>query len=404
MYIPSQDIWSQFHPADGGIWIDKDSDGCFPYIAKASSDTLKNILAGCSCKLIIGIVRISGQVIRCIGLQICDDDTSPLSMVRLLWDRSEQKNLELSLAEAEVQMHLFDELSRCVCSMNCKLDRASSERGLNLIVGSNPHYSGTDPQLNEAALDIFLRAIDGKGHEDELDSIEVVVIPLELGVHRVESINAITFDESGDYRIDSKEENAEGSGLEQSVHQLLDEFFNDRLYRHPVVGTGRDRVELCDVLGVCESGVIAIQAKVRAVFGGIPKPSVERRARKISKAAKSGLSQAFGAARKIISGNQIFRSNGELIPISPDMSRRIYAVVIVSDLLIQMDWNGIIAYMEQIGKQTGASFNVFTLLELRKIVGCSNGPEVMFANLERRFQHVRSLGHGCVSWRLPNAR
>jgi hypothetical protein len=226
-------------------------------------------------------------------------------------------------------------------------------------------------------------------------------LSLSLKCERTINIVGITFDGAGWFRLDDAAEGAEGSGLEQSIHQLLDDLFGERLYRSPQVQHGPGRRELIDIMGIGPEAPVLIESKVRAVLAAQPQSSLEKHARRMDKAVEKGLKQLGGAIRRLRSGVEVYRHSGEAIAVTAADLVNIEAIVLISSMNPQMNWERITSQVLEAAKTHQAFFHVLDLTELRKLVGISGSTVRLHLNLIKRFLAMQKAGSAYIRCRFP---
>jgi hypothetical protein len=235
MYMPSRIVWKELHGVASGLWIDRSRDSELILVVKLSTVVIKALHDGAETKLIVAVERYGRSRVQCVGLEIADDPVSPFVTFGTHSTRREQRDLLECLDGRTLAFFAFDELSRCVLRMTCRVETQGAECLVKRLRSTSPHYAGTNTIIREGALDRFQNDLDAEHAGRSVAALVWCKMPLQIAIVAATNIAAITYDGVGRFRLDDREENAEGSGLEQSVHQLLDNLFGDRLFRSPQV-------------------------------------------------------------------------------------------------------------------------------------------------------------------------
>jgi hypothetical protein len=402
MYIPSRPCWDELHGSQAGLWLDRARDGERIMVAKLPTVVLKVLHRGAMASFIVGVETVGDAAVQCLGFQVDDQPGHPFITVGTNVTTAEQDDFLAFLAGPAVSFICFDELSRCVSRMHCTVaDHMAAGEAQAMLTQTAPHYVGNELTIRMDAMDKFearLNAAYG-GRADVASGLRRVNVSIKP--ERTMSITAVTFDGAGDFALDDATEGAEGSGLEQQIHQLLSRTFGTRLYRSPRVGGDGSRRELTDVLGLSNFGTVLIESKAESVFGVDPHSPPDRRAKRQAAAIEKGLKQLGGAVRRLRAAEPIYRASGEVIPASPEDLKIVQGIVLLSDMNAELDWEKLSNLVVEQSQKHHLFIHIFDLTELRMVVGCGERPDKFHDNLFSRWRFVARTGSGFARTRLP---
>jgi hypothetical protein len=211
---------------------------------------------------------------------------------------------------------------------------------------------------------------------------------------------------TGLIRLDDSDE---GNELERLGFQAFDHLCPFGAFHQPLVGDGRRRRELCDILAVSrireqeDEGLFVIQSKVASATAETLGRTDARRAASVQKNLLCAVDQLRGAIRRLRAGDQIFRSDGTPVEVDPPVpeltgvveplnireraSQVGHAIVLVSDMHPGVDWDAVGHGLIHASEAVGYLFHVLDLRELQRLVSHSAGRPAMLENyLTQRWQ------------------
>jgi hypothetical protein len=201
-----------------------------------------------------------------------------------------------------------------------------------------------------------------------------------------------------DFRLDDPDE---GQGLEQSTWHLLEHLFEGHIFHSPSVREGSDIRELTDILTFCDVGPCLFESKAAAILTTSLDRSTERRAKNVQKQIDKGVDQLVGAIRNLARGLPLMTKRGSAFTLPPTVGTIRQGVVMVSEMLPGLDWEGVGAKLLNASMQSGAMLHVLDLRELRMLVGISKDDPVLFAaHLSHRFDVMTERKHAMLRTRL----
>lgn len=393
MYVPSIQVRQRMQIERSGLWIERRrQDVCL--LLKSPTILLKSLHKYSLAKLLIGDIPTERGHVRCLALQIEDVPHQPCSAIHACRTRSEQKSLQTLLSLPKLPLHLFDELERSVASCSIELGQTERERALVEFEIHRALYAGRFTRFVKDALDRFC---------DSLDSENTALTEIPLRCESWQLIN-ITGIGSGSFRLDEDE----GSGLEQSAHQLVESLFAEHAHRSPEVDDGDTGRELTDSLLIFDDAICLMEMKALSMYQRPKLMSASRRVSNVTKDIKKGVRQLKGAVRKIRNGSQIYTNRHKVKGMYSDRGRRIdipdreivvLGLVLLSDIECDLDWDWATQFL--LSESTEKTlFQVLDLAELRSLVGTANSPLQFFTNVIVRFQQVKQIGSGLLRFRL----
>ena len=201
---------------------------------------------------------------------------------------------------------------------------------------------------------------------------------------------------SGDMSLDDKDE---GEELERLTFLAFDALFPFGAFHSPKVGEGKDRRELCDVLGVARElevgneGIFVVQNKVAPA--GLQRKTW-RQGKSIQNQIIDGIGQVEGAINALRRGEAIYRDQAgtpiecdppECAGKVPPLNLRARAaeigqgIVVISDMHHAVDWEAVFFELGKVFLSTGYYCHVLDLKELARLVAHSKGRPAVLEGL-----------------------
>jgi len=384
-----------------GLWIDRcgQRGRDLALVLKCPTHIGKAIHSGSPVRVVLADVPSKNSFVRCFGLSIEDRGGKPLTTFAAYRTRDEQRLLLRLFRRDRLPLFLFDEIERCVAC--CTFSPESHGRNaISEALNEWPApYAGRFTSVVKSALDRFSEMLDG------VDCADAVLGPIEapcsLTDWRVSSIYGIG---SGDFRLDGDD----GSGLEQTIHQLLESLFESSAFRSPNVRNESGSRELIDTLLLGDHVICLVESKAVG-FSGVDGPlDTAKLAKRIQKDVDKGLRQLKGATRAIRAGSPLSETH-QGIPVLARQARApirildhnwvVLGLVVVSDLDCDVDWR-VVAERYLAASSGDACYQVVDLTELRSLVGAAKTPMQFVTNLILRFQRVSEQGSMAVRVRI----
>ncbi len=390
MYAPSRNVYQKMTVTQMGLWIDRcgNHGRDLALVLKCPTHVGKALHGGSSVRLILAEVPSQVSYVRCFGFQVEDRSGKPLTTFAAYRTRDEQRLLSRLLHRQQVPLFLFDEIERCVAC--CVLAFEAEGRGaMDRAVNEWPApYAGRFTSVVVSALDRFSEMLDdGEAPHDVRGPIEAACL---LTDWRVNSIYGIG---SGDFRLDGDD----GSGLEQTIHQLLESLFGEQAFRSPNVQQANGHRELIDTLLLGDHVICLVESKAVG-FAGVDGPlDTARLAKRVQKDLDKGLRQLKGATRTIRGGMLLTETHQDIAALARtsgtpidilDPEWAVLGVVVVSDLECDVNWTEVAdQYVAE--SSDDAYFQAVDLTELRGLVGAAKTPMQFVTNLILRWQKVK---------------
>jgi hypothetical protein len=253
-------------------------------VLKLSAVVLQALRQGAHASFVVGVEPHGRSRVLCLGFGVADHPVSPFVTFGTHPTRAEQRDLLECLTCGLLPLFAFDELSRCVLHMTCTARPADAAVAIQHLTRTAPHYCGANMRIRLSAMDRFQEVLEAERTGDPMAALAYCRVPLNVAPEASTKIIAVTEDGAGRFQLDDTTEGAEGSGLEQSIHQLLYNVFREHVHRSPQVGEKADRRELIDVMAISDFGTVLVESKVEAILATDPASTPERRAKRLNKA------------------------------------------------------------------------------------------------------------------------
>lgn len=387
MFTPSSRNWEEMKYESAGCWPLPINNGDeFAIVTKMGASTIKAAYRSCPVSLTIARAETSEGVVLATTLKVEDDPSAALMLSGVLRHAEEQLAIENILRTGKTLMVFFDELSRPVARATCTFSTTECGEASEMVGTAGTRYVGAWIPLLAAVLDEVQGFADPQLVVPTKYAPTFVTIPLTLSEFETQKLTAIGTRETLDFRLDDPDE---GFGLEQSTWHLLENLFEGCIIHSPHVREGKKLRELSDIMTHCNAGICLFESKAAAMLTPSLDRSTERRAKSVQRQINKGIDQLVGAMRNLNRGLPILTKVGTEIELPSTVGNVHQGVVMVSEMLPSLDWEGITNQLIDASKQSGTMLQVLDLQELRMLVGVSKDNPMLFAGyLAYRFDAI----------------
>lgn len=396
MHIPSTDVYPELMVEPSGIWfVPTIGDDTHAILLKSPSNILKALIKGAPVKLGFSLKDTpSGKVLMSV-IYIKDDKDAPvITISQHIQDFQQVALIEILNLRTYTPIFFYDELVRNIAEAKCEFD-GNKENVISLIGNVNDLYVGESNSDVIKAMDHLEEIAEGVITNDPLALKQIVVTELTLNRFNEYNLYVAGLREVGRFGIADKDE---GGGLEQSVWQLLEGLFQDKIYRSPQVVKGNNIRELTDILATSEYGIFLIESKVTAVLNISEEQASSRRAKNIENQIKKALRQLVGALKSIQQNSQIITSDDQEIKINREIIP--HAIVLISEMYPAIDWDTITNEFFTTWIKSKAVFHILDLRELAMLVGGSKTVNLFDHFLMQRAKEVVNMQNVFVRTRF----
>ncbi len=406
-FIPSQHLWSEIRGAHGRVsFIHEDVTQKINVIAKLPTYVIKSIIKGSPISLMVSVISEKQTRVICLACLIDDIPEEPLVTNQVIVNSNEQHLLKEFLACSSIRLHYFDEQSRHTLSALYSLPQSEREATLADLTNTKPHYSEDSIDVLDSALDRFkknLRAIHF-GHPTNNGSINHRISFSTIAVDEPTKIIVIgngNLQEIPTFRIDDMDE---GKSQEQSIQGCLESVFSESVFRGPRIGQGKSQRELTDLIAIGPMTMCLIESKAMSIFNKASVHSSDKRSKSVYKQIEKGIKQLTGAIRNLEAGQKISSSKGEKIAIPDRGSCSIQAIVLISEMNPNIDWENVANKLLQSVNSPTVCFHVLDLAELELLTLKTQSDPVAFnLHLWRRWELMIEKGTALIKGTLdPN--
>ena len=399
MFTPSSRNWEEMKYEAAGCWplpINKGDE--FALVTKMPASIIKASYRSCRVSLTVARAQTPKGVVLATTLTVADDPSAALMLSGVIRHAEEQLAIENILRAGRTLVVFFDELSRPVARATCALSVPECTAASKLVDSAGLRYTGPWIPLLSDVLDEVQGFGDPKLAVPAKYSPTFITIPLTLSGFETQPSMTIGLTDSLDFRLDDLDE---GRGLEQSTWHLLGRLFEGRIHHSPQVYEGTELRELTDILTFCDAGLCLFESKAAAMLTTSLDRPTERRAKSVQKQIDKGIDQLVGAMRNVARGFPLATKSGSAITMPPTVGTLRQGVVMVSEMLPSLDWEGVGMQLINASHLSGAMLHVLDLQELRMLVGISKDDPVLFAAfLSHRFDVMTERKHALLRTRL----
>lgn len=397
IFTPSQEIHDRLRMELSCAFVDRSSNESHRWlVVKLPNNLIREIMAGAPLTLRAWVVAIDENLVLTFGLTVTDDPVSPMTVFGSCRSDAEEDDLCVMLAGGAFPVQFFNETFLPLLYADCRIDAGAAAEVLALAPSVGyPEAEGL--KIREQANDVVQEVLSGKADTRVRASFES---PLTFAATRttdiiVPGVGPVTLTDTN-----------EGAEFERLTLQGFEFLFPFGAFINPWVGEGKKGRELCDVLAVSRNreaeneGIFVVQNKAASAFPDGLSRTTERRASAITKDILDGIRQLGGAIRAIRAGRTIYRCKGgtsvEIDP-APDVPVETlnlkeranqvgHALVVVSEMHWQVDWDEVMAKLAVLSRKTGYCCQVLDLPELGRLITHSHRrPAVLEDLLIRRF-------------------
>ncbi|QDU76943.1 hypothetical protein Pan97_40000 [Bremerella volcania] len=399
MFMPSSRNWEEMKYESAGCWpLPINGGDEYALVTKMAASTIKAAYRSCPVSLTVARAETPKGVVLATTLKVADDPAAPLMLSGVLRHEEEQLAIENILRTGKTLVIFFDELSRPVARAECDFTAAERNEASAMIDAPGSRYAGPWIPLLSDVLDEVQGFGDPQLAVPAKYAPTFVTIPLTLSGFETQASTTIGMTDVLDFRLDDPDE---GGGLEQSTWHLLENLFEGRIIHSPHVCEASKLRELTDILTHCDAGMCLFESKVAAMLTTSLDRSTERREKSVQKQIDKGIDQLVGAMRNLGRGLPLVTKDGVAIELPSTVGNVHQGVVMVSEMLPGLDWEGIGKQLIDASKQSGAMLHVLDLRELRMLVGVSKDDPMLFAgHLAYRFDVMTERNHAMLRTRL----
>lgn len=351
-FSPSTEIHDRLVSEMAGVFIDRAFNPPPPFwlVAKLPMNLIREVRAGAELSLMIWLVQIEDHLIATFGLRVYDDKAAPFTTFGSCRAESETSDLLALLRHGEFPLQIHNENLLPLFSAQCRFDSGLAKQVMSFTpTPTPPGQTGFD--LRQQADDAVEKSLAG-------ESVPSITASCELNLTfewtKSQKIHVLG---KGDVSLDDKDE---GEELERLTFLAFDALFPFGAFHSPKVGEGKNRRELCDVLGVARvleignEGIFVVQNKV--LPAGLERKTL-RQGKSIQNQIMDGIGQLEGAINALRRGETIYRDqDGTLIETDPpECTGRIpplnlkaraaeigQGIVVISDMHHAVDWKAVL--------------------------------------------------------------
>lgn len=399
MFMPSARNWEEMKYEAAGCWplpINRGDE--FALVTKMPASTIKAAYQSCPVSLTIARAETPEGVVLATTLKIEDDPSAPLMLSGVLRHAEEQLALENILRTGRTLMVFFDELSRPIARASCVFSATERAEASAMVDAAGSRYAGPWTPLLSDVLDEVQGFGDPQLAVPAKYAPRFVTVPLTLSEFESQRSTTIGLTDALDFQLDDPDE---GRGLEQSTWHLLEHLFEGRIVHSPQVREHSKLRELTDILTHCDAGMCLFESKVAAMLTTSLDRSTERRVKSVHKQIDKGIDQLVGAMRNLTRGLPLVTKGGAALELPSTVGTVHQGIVMVSEMLPGLDWEGVGQQLLDASNQSGAMLHVLDLRELRMLVGVSKNDPILFAgHLAYRFDIMTERRHAMLRTRL----
>ena len=394
-FSPSVEIHDRMVSELAGVFIDRafNPPPDLWLVAKLPMNLIREIRVGAELSLMVWMVQVDDHLVLTFGLRVYDDKAAPFTTFGSCRSDAEVSDLLAVLACGAFPLQIHNEalltLIAALCRFNFEQAKVVTALSPSPTLPGEPGF-----KLRERANDAVGLALAGNADPAVKASCELRLTLEKTEVLKIHVIGA------GDMSLDDKDEGAE---LERLTFLAFDAIFPFGAFHSPKVGEGKDRRELCDVLGVARElevgneGIFVIQNKVAPA--GLRRKSW-RQGKSVQNQIMEGIAQLAGAINALRRGETIYRDHAgtpiesdpqECAGKIPPLNLKARAaeigqgIVVISDMHHAVDWEAVFFELGKVFLSTRYYCHVLDLKELARLVAHSKGrPAVLEALLLER--------------------
>jgi hypothetical protein len=390
-FSPSVEIHDRMVSELAGVYIDRafNPPPDLWVVAKLPMNLIREIHVGAELSLMVWMVQVEDHMVLTFGLRVYDDNAAPFTTFGSCRSDAEASDLLAVLACGTFPLQIHNENFLPLFVAECRFDPEQAK--CVTALSPSPMLLGeVGFKLRERANDAVEVALAGNAEPSIKAACELCLTFEKADAMKIHVIG------SGDMSLDDKDEGAE---LERLTFLAFDALFPFGAFHSPKVGEGKDRRELCDVLGVARElevgneGIFVIQNK--AAPAGL-KRKTWRQGKSIQNQIMEGIGQLEGAVNALRRGEAIYRDQGgtPLESDPPECAGKIpplklkaraaeigQGIVVISDMHHAVDWEAVFFELGKVFLSTGYYCHVLDLKELARLVAHSKGRPALLEGL-----------------------
>lgn len=386
MFQPGIELFKQLNLELAGLWYGiADNEHDVSVVAKLPTNVIKSIYRRVKTEFILSVIETDKIKMVFSALKIYDIPENPVGTSLPIHKESDYHNI-LSLIQQEVFfIHFFDERARHVLSSTCSFDKSRSLETYNNLIRYQPYYFGEPNYLIKIAHDIFQEDQNRVYKREETRSIMNQILQLSFKSFDIQNTWEVVTGQNipHKYNIDNTD-HSEGVAQERHITTSLEYIYDKKTHHSPQIATKENQYrELIDTLCFDSNGILLLESKVLPVLSANRNRQTKRIKASIQKNIKKGLKQLKGAIRFLKSDIIIFNRNSLEIFIPDRDKLPIYAILLISDMIIDDEENKILA-KELINLSTNQEsifFYIFDFKQLQRIIAFSKNSSHNFLNI-----------------------
>lgn len=390
-FSPTVEIHDRMVSELAGVFIDRAFNPPPPFwlVAKLPTNLIREILVGAHLSLIVWLVQVEEHLVLTFGLRVYDDKAAPFTTFGSCRSDAEASDLYAVLASGEFPLQIHNENLLPLFVAECLFDPGEA-KPITALSPSPTLPGEVGFNVRERANDAVEAALVSSADPRITASCEI-----RLTFKKSEAVKIHVIG-SGDISLDDKNE---GEELERLTFLAFDALFPFGAFHSPKVGNGKDRRELCDVLGVARElevgneGIFVVQNKVAPA--GLGRKTC-RQGKSVQNQIMEGIGQLEGAINALRRGEAIYRDQigtpiendppeyaGKIPPLN--LKARIaevgQGIVVISDMHHAVEWEAVFFELGKVFLSTKYYCHVLDLKELARLVAHSKGRPALLEGL-----------------------
>ncbi len=403
LYSPSSRIRELLKVEQTGVWLDRASNAPGLWmVAKLPMNVIRAVNAGAPVSLGAWVVEIDRKRVAAFGFRVDDNPQHPTLYFGACRSAEQVEDLCALLTMTAFPLQVHNETFLPVLHADCRIASERARSVVDLLRLECDYPASQERGLRVRALDVVAASAEPDAPTDARLRVSCLQ---PLVFETTESLGSYV-PGTGPVRLDDPDE---GNELERLGFQAFDHLCPFGAFHQPLVGDGRKRRELCDILAVSrireqeDEGLFVVQSKVASTTPESLGRTDARRAASIQKNILCAVDQLRGAIRRLRAGDQIFRSDGTPVEVDPPVSELMgvveslnirarasqigHGIVLVSDMHQGVDWETLAHELIHAGEAVGYLFHILDLRELQRLVSHSAGRPAMLEHyLTQRWQ------------------
>lgn len=390
-FSPSVEVHDRMVSELTGVFIDRafNPPPDLWLVGKLPMNLIREIWIGAELSLMVWMVQVEDHLVLAFGLKVYDDKAAPFTTFGSCRSDAEASDLLSVLARGAFPLQIHNENFLPLFTAECRFDSGQAKAVTALSLSPMlPDEAGF--KVREQANDAVEEVLAGNAAPSVKASCELCLTLEKTQALKIHVIG------SGDMSLDDKDEGAE---LERLTFLAFDALFPFGAFHSPRVGEGKDRRELCDVLGVARElevgneGIFVVQNKVAPA--GLQRKTW-RQGKSIQNQIIEGIGQLEGAINALRRGEAIYRDQAgtpiesdpqECAGKIPPLNLKARAdeigqgIVVISDMHHAVDWGAVFFELGKVFLATGYYCHILDLKELARLVAHSKGRPALLEGL-----------------------